>query len=74
MESEISKELPFFILSDYEFKTELRKECNILEENSLLLNYVNKLSTGSILNQLNFKYATERQFNAFLVTLITILN
>jgi hypothetical protein len=63
MATEMFKELPFFPLNSYDLISELKNEHNILEENSFLLNYVNNRSTSSILNRLNFSYATETQFN-----------
>ncbi len=65
MATESLKELPFFALSTPELIAELQvNKYAILEENSILLNYVKSTSTSDILQQLNFRYVTETQFNA----------
>ena len=65
MATDSFKELPFFILSNSELIVELQvNKYAILEENSILLNYVKSTSTSGILHQLNFRYVTETQFNA----------
>ena len=58
------KELPFYCLSESELGSYLRTEkLNIITEHSILREYLSDISNRNLLEELNFSYVTETQFN-----------
>ena len=64
METHNLKQLPFYDLSDNQLREYLRiNKTDLLEINTTLSDYLRMIDQGNKLNDLNFSYVTETEFN-----------
>ena len=67
--SNLMQVLSFYQLNNIEFHDVLQTDkASILTENSILASYINNLSTTETIQELDFRYVTESQFNSIVLS------